>query len=358
MNVGILGCGTIGGGVLDLLNKLPSSYGVKVLKVFDLPSKKDFLGDLFAENADDVCLNKDIDVVVEAMGGNQFPYECIVKALKSKKSVVTSNKEVVSLHIEEFYSLAKENGVYFMCEASVGGGIPLICSLIDETKINDVTSIKGIINGTTNFILTKMKNEGMSLDDALSEAKRLGFAEYDATADLEGLDMVRKISILSTIAYGGLVPFDKIKHYGITKVTKEIFKDVESKGYTLKFMAQSILKDGKVQAAVEPVLLCNSSSFSGVSYEFNAVMLDCSTNGELMFYGKGAGRYPTASAMVMDTVRILEKIKPYYYEKGKTYEVENFDGDSEYYIVNGGKSEIVKGLKNADKLDFYARIIK
>ena len=124
MNVGILGCGTIGGGVLNLIDNLPSSSGIKVLKVFDLPSKKDMLGERFAQTIDEVCLNPEIDVVIEAMGGDKFPYECIVKALKSKKSVVTSNKETVSLHIEEFYALAKENGVRFMCEASVGGGIP------------------------------------------------------------------------------------------------------------------------------------------------------------------------------------------------------------------------------------------
>ena len=192
MNIGILGCGTIGGGVLKMLDDLSSDKNVVVKKVFDLPSKKEMLGERFAETPDDVCCNKDIDVVVEALGGDKFPYECIIKALNNGKSVVTSNKEVVSLHMEEFYNLAKEKGVYFLCEASVGGGIPLICSLIDSVNINNVSRIYGIINGTTNFVLTKMAKENISLDEALSEAKRLGFAEYDATADLEGLDMTRK----------------------------------------------------------------------------------------------------------------------------------------------------------------------
>ena len=357
MNVGILGCGTIGGGVLEIIDSLPKSSNIFVKKVFDLPSKKDFLGERFAESIDDVCSNPEIDVVIEAMGGDRFPYECIVKALKSKKSVVTSNKETVSLHIEEFYSLAKENGVFFMCEASVGGGIPLICSLIDSIKVNSVDRIYGIINGTTNFILTKMAKEGLSMEDALAEAKRLGFAEYDATADIEGLDMTRKICILSSIAYGGYVPYSEIYHYGISKVNSDILKDLNERGYELKFVAESRRTGDKTcKVSVEPVAVTSSNPLSAVSYEFNAVYYNCKTNDLLGFYGKGAGRFPTATAMVADVKRIMENGSKYYYENSGNFEVDNFLKTEKYYVYKNGKSEIVCGLENASDYDFVARI--
>ena len=354
MNIGLLGCGTIGSGVLELLDK---TNHLKVLKVLDLPSKKDVLGERFAENYKDVCANPEIETVIEAMGGNQFPYECIKTALLNGKNVITSNKEVVSLHIEEFYQIAKEKGVYFLCEASVGGGIPIICSLIDSIKINNVNRIYGIINGTTNFILTKMEKEGVSLDEALAEAKRLGFAEFDATADLEGLDMTRKISILSSIAYGGVVDFSKIYHYGITKVTKEILKDIKSLGYTLKFVAESILDNGEVKASVEPCLVDAGNPLCGVNYEFNAVYYDCEFNDKLGFYGKGAGKLPTASAMVADVKRIETNAPKYYFENGKEYNVKNFLETSKYYVFDGKKGKIIDKLNSVEDYEFVARII-
>ena len=358
MKVGILGCGTIGGGVLSLIDNLPKESGIEVVKVFDLPSKKEILGARFCETIDEICTNSEIDVVVEAMGGDKFPYECITKALKNKKSVVTSNKETVSLHMEEFYALAKQNGVYFMCEASVGGGIPLICSLIDAIKVNKVDRIYGIINGTTNFVLTKMAKEGLSMDEALSEAKRLGFAEYDATADIEGLDMTRKICILSSIAYGGYVPYSAIHHYGISKVTKEILQDLKEKGYTLKFVAES-RRTGENQAkvSVEPVIVTSDNAISSISYEFNAVYINCSTNDLLGFYGKGAGRYPTATAMVSDVKRIMEGGSKYYFENKGDFEVDNFLTTDKYYVYKDGKSSFVTGIKDLSAYDFVARIL-
>ncbi|MBO5888741.1 MAG: homoserine dehydrogenase [Clostridia bacterium] len=354
MNIGLLGCGTIGSGVLELLD---NTQGVKVLKVLDLPSKKDFLGERFAEKPSEVCENPEIDTVIEAMGGNQFPYECIKSALLNGKNVITSNKEVVSLHIEEFYALAKKANVYFLCEASVGGGIPLICSLIDSIKINKVNRIYGIINGTTNFILTKMDKEGVSLDEALSEAKRLGFAEFDATADLEGLDMTRKICILSSIAYGSEVKYSSIYHYGITKVTAKILSDIKSLGYTLKFVAESVLNGDTVKASVEPCLVDNSSPLGGVNYEFNAVYYHCEFNDTLGFYGKGAGKFPTASAMVADVKRIELNAPKYYFENNKEFKVENFLDSSKYYVFDGNKGKIIDKLDNVNNYEFVARIL-
>lgn len=358
MKVGILGCGTIGGGVLSLIDNLPKQSGIEVVKVFDLPSKKEMLGSRFAETIDEVCNNSEIDVVVEAMGGDKFPYECITKALKNKKSVVTSNKETVSLHMEEFYSLAKENGVYFMCEASVGGGIPIICSIIDAIKVNQIDRIYGIINGTTNFVLTKMDKENLSMEDALNQAKSLGFAEYDATADIEGLDMTRKICILSSIAYGGYVPYSKIHHYGISKVTKEILSDIKSKGYTLKFVAESRRTgDKQAKVSVEPVIVTSDNAISSISYEFNGVYLNCSTNDLLGFYGKGAGRFPTATAMVADVKRIMEKSSKYYFDNAGDFEVDNFLATEKYYVYKDGVGSFVDGITDLSIYDFVARIL-
>ena len=353
MNIGLLGCGTIGGGVLEMLDKRDD---VKVLKVLDLPSKKDVLKERFASCKEEVCENPDIDIVVEAMGGDKFPYECIKMALSNGKHVVTSNKEVVSLHMEEFYAIAKEKGVYFMCEASVGGGIPVICSLIDSIKINKVNRIFGIINGTTNYVLTRMDKEGLTLDEALADAKRLGFAEFDATADIEGLDMTRKICILSSIAYGGYVPYSSVYHYGISKVSKEILSDVKNLGYTLKFVAESKLKDNKVTVSVEPVLLKSDNPLSGVNYEFNAVYFDGEFNDRLGFYGKGAGRFPTASAMVADIVRIMNDKCNYYFANDNKLEVSDFSDSSAYYVFDGEQGKIVDKLNKEQNYIFKARI--
>lgn len=353
MKIGLLGCGTIGGGVLELVDGLNRS-DIKIVKVFDMPCKKPFLKERFAESADDITLNPEIDTVVEAMGGDRFPYECIKKALLSGKNVVTSNKEVVSVHFEEFYKTAKEKGVYFLCEASVGGGIPLICSVIDELKVNSANRIYGIINGTTNYVLTRMREDGLTLEKALEIARELGFAEYDATADLEGLDMVRKICILSSIAYKGYLPYDKIVHSGISKIKREILEDIKKRGYSLKFVAESRLEGNTVTVAVEPVLIKPENPLNTVNYEYNAVYVDFSNSGTLGFYGKGAGKFPTAAAMVSDLVRIKEGAAKYYFECERSIKVENFRKKASYYAFADGKGKI-GGYEDGD-YEFIARI--
>lgn len=357
MNIGILGYGTIGRGVAALVKELPAEYGIKTVKILDLPQKKEELGALYAATKEEICLNPQIDTVVEVLGGNDFAYECIVMALKNGKNVVTSNKEVVSRHMEEFYALAKTHGVYFWCEAAVGGGIPLICSLINQTAYNEVTEIYGIINGTTNFVLTKMKENGETLNDALETARKLGFAERDASADLEGLDMVRKISILSSIAYGGLVSFDKVGHFGITSVNTQILKAAEEMGKVLKFMAYSRREGNEVSCVVEPVLLDKNHPLAAVNNEFNAVFLNCSKNGELMFYGKGAGSFPTASAVIADIMRIKNKAKPYYFTNGAALGVTPQVKEAEYYVVKNGEGRVTKDETEKANADFYARFV-
>lgn len=355
MKVGILGYGTIGSGILALVQKLPAAYGVEAVKVFDLPHKKEVLGDLYTGNADDICLAADVDVVFEAMGGDQFAHECIVKALRSGKSVITSNKEVVSKHFEEFFTLAEQNGVYFLCEASVGGGIPCIRTLMHQVQFDEIKNVYGILNGTTNFILTRM-SEGQSFAEALATAQKLGFAEADPTADIEGLDVLRKISILSNIAYGTRLSYDQVKHFGIAKVDESILRDVEARGKVLKMVAQSTLADGCLKVSVEPVLLDKTHLLAAASDEYNMVVYDCRDNGTLSLYGKGAGRYPTASAMIADLMDIAQGNAAFQPKAAVYPTVSNFDRDSDYYVVKDGVARVTHGLPQDGDYTFYARI--
>lgn len=353
MNIGILGYGTIGSGILSLVQGLPSHYDVHALRVLDLPAKKEVLGDLYTSDPDDICISPDIDVVFEAMGGDRFAHECIVKALTHGKSVITSNKEVVALHYDEFFRLARQNKVYFLCEASVGGGIPIIRSLMHQVTFDRVTGILGIMNGTTNFILTRM-GEGQSFADALATAQRLGFAEADATADIEGLDMLRKICILSDIAYGTVLDYSLVRHYGIGTVTSQILSDIAARGKVLKFVAQSVRRGDTLQMAVEPVLFDRSHLIAGVNDEYNTILVDCEANGTLAFYGKGAGRYPTAAAMIADLMDIIRGNSHFVPMGDKPLAITDF-GDAQYYVCRDGASGIETGIPQGD-FDFCARI--
>lgn len=358
MKIGILGYGTIGSGILALVQALPASYGVEAVKVFDLPHKQAALGALYTGNVDDICLSADVDVVFEAMGGDAFAHECIVKALTSGKSVITSNKEVVSKHYEEFFTLAQQNGVYFLCEAAVGGGIPCIRTLMHQVQFDKVRNVYGILNGTTNFILTRM-GEGQSFAEALKTAQQLGFAEADPTADIEGLDMLRKISILSNIAYGTRLSYDQVKHYGIANVSSAILEDVTRLGKVLKLVAQAKLHEGVLQVAVEPVLLDKKHLLAAASDEFNMVVYDCENNGKLALYGKGAGRYPTASAMIADLMDILQHNAPFVPQTAIAPVVTDFDATDTYYVVlEDGTSRLQEGIEKENNYAFYARVMK
>lgn len=305
-NIGLLGYGTIGKGVCQIIDNLSHSYNINLVSIFDRPDKKDQIKNKYVSSANDIFDNSNIDIVVEVLGGEDFAYSCIKKALTNHKHVVTANKEVISNHLEELLELAHQNNVMLLFEASCGGGIPLIYPIIQETKFDKITHIYGILNGTSNFILTKMQDEGMNFEEALKLAQKFGFAEKDATSDLEGLDMIRKISILSSLAYHAIISNDKISHYGISNITPNIIDDIKKRNYCLKFVAESYLKNNDVFIGVEPVLMKQSELLANVKNEFNAIILDCQTNGKLMFYGKGAGSLPTATAIGSDIVKIID----------------------------------------------------
>ncbi|MBR6072479.1 MAG: homoserine dehydrogenase [Acholeplasmatales bacterium] len=361
MRIGLFGYGTIGKGVYTLVDGLKKSYDVEVVKVFDLPIKREMLGDKLVCDIEDIVNDKNIDLVVEVLGGHDLPYEVITKSLRSGKSVITANKEVVSNHLEEFINLAHENNVSFCFEASAGGGIPLIRPLIDNVKVNDVNNIFGILNGTTNYILTKMDEDDLSFDEALGLAKINGFAEANPTADLEGLDIVRKINILSSIAFKGNISNDAIYHYPISGVNKDILNNIKELGYALKYVASSKRDGDDVIIRVEPTMVKFNHPFASIKNEFNAVLYTGSTNGDLMFYGKGAGSIPTATAIVSDIVSVIEGRAYIGYSNLRKLNVNNgIKNDYKYYIVNDKlEGEFKENVSDKELLSakFYARVL-
>lgn len=362
MKLGLFGYGVIGRGVYTLVLNLKKRYDVEIVKVFDMPNKKELLKEKLVCDICDIVNDKSIETVVEVLGGHDLPYEVITKSLKAGKNVITANKEVVSMHLEEFINLAHENGVNFCFEASCGGGIPLIRPLIDNIKVNDVNNIFGILNGTTNYILSKMSYDNLSFEEALDLARKNGFAEANPTADLEGLDIVRKINILSSLAYRGNIKNEDIYHYGITGVTKDILEDIKTRGYALKFVASSYNDGGDVTIRVEPTMVPFGHPLSGVCNEFNAVLYTGSTNDTLLFYGKGAGSIPTATAIVSDLVSIIEGRAYIDYKNENNLIVnKNSKNKNTYYMVDSNNKvsidsnvsdEVLKGYK------FYARVLE
>lgn len=301
MKIAILGYGTIGKGVFEIARKNPY---LEVVKILERPEKFDeqYI-DLFTNNIDDIVNDLEIDVVVEVLGGYNFAVECIKKSLKNKKHVVTANKEVIAKDIDTLLKLANDNNVSLAYEASVGGGIPIIKNLKEIKEVSKITKITGILNGTTNYILTKM-TEGATFADALVDAKEKGFAEADPTADLEGYDMMRKIAILSDLAWDTYIDIEKIIHEGIKDITLEMVTKAKENNQVIKFVSEAKLVDNKVYVEVKPKYFSDKHFFASVNNEFNAVILETDPNDTLIFIGKGAGSLPTASAVVADIIDI------------------------------------------------------
>ena len=323
MNIALLGFGTIGSGVYELINlnkgkfasnftDLESRKSTPVItKVLERDTTKN-LGDTVGKIVTDpseILEDESITLVIALMGGMDFEYQMIKDCLKAGKHVVTANKAVISEYFQELTTLAEENGVVLRYEASVGGGIPIIGSLKEEMKINRVTEIKGILNGTTNYILSKMTEEGADFGETLAKAQAIGFAEADPTADVEGYDVSRKLSILSSMAYEGIIKDEDIYKRGLTDVRAVDIEMTGSMGYVIKYLGHSILA-GKndVYTTVEPVLFKEVSIMSNVNSEFNVISITGDIIGELQFYGKGAGKDATANAVVGDALYILNMV--------------------------------------------------
>ncbi len=304
--IAILGFGVVGSGVYDVLK---AGGDVEIKHILDL---RQFPGhpleDRVTTDLDVILQDKDVEVVVETLGGVDIAYKFSKQAILAGKSVVTSNKAVVDAHGKELEELALEQGVSYLYEASVGGGIPIIRPLRDCFAADRITKISGILNGTTNYILTRMADTGCSMEDALKEAQQLGYAEQDPTADVEGYDTARKICILAGLAFGVTIPYTAIPHLeGIRGVTKEDIALARDAGYSIKLLGTAERVGQQVQLAVAPYLVPLDSMLSSVRGVFNAISVTADAVGEVLFYGQGAGSLPTASAVACDILEALAK---------------------------------------------------
>ncbi|MBR2953506.1 MAG: homoserine dehydrogenase [Clostridia bacterium] len=335
MYVAVMGYGTVGSGVVEVITKNHDSIvkrstqnEVEVKYILDL---RDFPGDPHEDKMIkdfNIILNDDdVKVVVETMGGLHPAYEFVSSCLKAGKSVVTSNKELVAAKGYELLQYASENNVNFLFEASVGGGIPIIRPMAQCLAANEIDEIAGILNGTTNFILTMMIDKNMSFEDALKLAQDNGYAEKDPTADVEGHDACRKICILASLGFGKHVYPDSVYTEGITKITLDDVAYISSYGGVIKLLGRAKkMDDGKIFAIVSPAIVKNGSQLASVSDVFNAILVRGNATGDVVFYGKGAGKLPTASAVVADVIdcaRNLDRKKPF-----------GWDDAEENYVVD------------------------
>ena len=313
--IAILGFGTVGGGVLEVLRRNAASVSrragqpVEVKYILDI---RDFSNHpdaaLFVQSIDTILADPEIKVVVETIGGTKFAYPYVRKALESGRSVVTSNKEMVATYGAELLALAREHKVAFLFEASVGGGTPIITPMHQCLAANVISQVQGIVNGTTNFMLTKMAREEMGFEDALKIAQQLGYAETkDPGDDVDGRDACRKIAILASIAFGHHFYPKNIPTRGIRGITVADIAAAARLDCVIKLIAWAKRDEtGRVTAAVEPMLVPKSNQLAGVDDVFNAVLVKGDMLGDVVFYGKGAGRLPTASAVVADVIDALK----------------------------------------------------
>ena len=312
-----MGHGVVGSGVAEILlthkQKLFASVGeeIYVKKVLDLREFPDSpIADRFTKNFEDIINDLEIRVVVEVMGGLHPAYEFVSRCLKAGKSVVTSNKELVAAYGADLLELARQENVNFLFEASVGGGIPIIRPMNQCLVANIVNEVAGILNGTTNFILTKMIEDGMQFNDALRLAQDLGFAERNPAADIEGHDACRKICILASLAFGKHIYPQSVHTEGITKITLEDVKYAEKFGYVIKLIGRvKKLPNGKIDIVTAPMLVPFKSQLANIDNEFNGIMVRGDCTGDVVFYGRGAGKLPTASAVVADVVDCISHLK-------------------------------------------------
>ena len=309
INVAILGYGTVGSGVFEVLNENKESISrragqeLHVKYVLDL---RDFPGQpvekVLVHDYEQIVSDPEVDIVVEVMGGVEPAYTFVKKALLAGKNVCTSNKALVAKHGRELMDIAKEKSINFLFEASCGGGIPIIRVINSSLTGDEIDEVTGILNGTTNYILTEMAEKGSDFADVLKEAQNLGYAERNPEADVEGWDACRKIAILTSLASGNQVDFHDIYTEGITKVTSEDFAYAKKMGCAIKLLAVSRKVDGSFYAMVSPVLVGPSDPLYSVNGVFNAIFVHGNVLGDAMFYGSGAGKLPTASAVVADVV--------------------------------------------------------
>lgn len=339
VQVAVMGHGVVGSGVVEVLTKHAENIAKRakeeicVKKILDLREFSDSpYADKFTKSFDEILNDPEIRVVAEVMGGLHPAYEYTKQLLEAGKSVVTSNKELVARKGAELLAIAQKKNVNYLFEASVGGGIPIIRPISQCLAANDVQAIAGILNGTTNFILTKMIREQMTFSDALALAQKLGYAERNPAADIEGQDACRKICILASLAFGRHVYPEQVHTEGITQITLADVDYAESWGGVIKLIGQvKMQENGKVQMIVCPMFISRDSQLATVDDVFNGIMVRGDATGDVVFYGKGAGKLPTASAVVadiIDCVKHFQARKYLFWEDGDPNYVEDYLDDS------------------------------
>ena len=335
--IAVLGHGVVGSGVLEVLLTHKDSIAkrakeeIHVKRILDLREFPQLpYNGLFTKDFQEILDDPEIKIVVEVMGGLEPAFSYTKACLEKGKSVVTSNKELVAQKGAELLALAQKNNLNFLFEASVGGGIPIIRPISQCLAANEVTEIAGILNGTTNFILTKMIREGMAFADALHLAQQLGYAERDPSADVEGVDACRKICILASLAYGTHVYPDSVHTEGITAITKEDVGYASAWGGVIKLIGEAkMLENGRLHILVSPMFISRESQLANVDDVFNGILVRGDATGDVVFYGKGAGKLPTASAVVADVIDCVRHLrsnrKILYWEDAKPDYVEPWD---------------------------------
>ena len=314
VNIALLGHGVVGSGVVEVLTQNCESITKRAKERIEIKyilDKREFNDSQFAEkftkNYSDILNDDDIKIVVEVMGGLSSAYEYVKEALLKGKSVVTSNKELVAEKGHDLLKIANEKNCNFLFEASVGGGIPIILPIHQCLAANEVIEIAGILNGTTNFILTKMIHDNVSFNEALKMAQELGYAERDPSADIDGDDACRKICILASLAYGKHVYPENVHVVGIRDIDIKDVKYAKECDCVIKLIGRvKKLNDGKLEIEVEPMLVSNNSQLAGVEDVFNGILVRGDSTGDVVFYGKGAGKLPTASAVVADIIECVK----------------------------------------------------
>jgi len=319
VKVGLFGLGTVGTGVVriveghqeDLQSQVGSPIAISKILVKDRSKARSIHVDpsKLTEDPWEIVRDPEIDVIVEVMGGIENTKEYILEALERGKHIVTANKDLMALHGQEILDKASEKGCDVLYEASVAGGIPIIRTLIEGFSSDRITKIMGIVNGTTNYILTKMSQEGAAYEDVLKEAQALGYAESDPTSDVEGLDAARKMTILATLGFRAKVALEDVDVKGISSVSQEDIRYAQQLGYEVKLLGIAERQDDCISVSVQPTMVKKSHPIAAVSGVFNAVYVYGEAVGETMFYGPGAGEMPTATSVVADLVAVVKNSK-------------------------------------------------
>ncbi len=319
LKIGLLGLGTVGTGIVKMIENnredisQKTGYNVEVTRIAvrNLNKKRDVQlpNAQFTDDPNEVIHDPEIDIIIEVMGGIEQTKQYILAALNEGKHVVTANKDLVAVAGQEIFAAAERAQRDFMFEASVAGAIPIIRAIKESMSADQVTEIMGILNGTTNYILSKMAQEGADFADVLAEAQALGYAEADPTADVGGLDAARKIAILASIAFNSRVTFDDVFVEGITNISASDISYAKDLGYVIKLLGVAKRENGKIEVRVHPTFISDKHPLANVNGVYNAVFLKGEAFGDAMFYGKGAGELPTASAVMGDVVEILRNIR-------------------------------------------------